>query len=132
MTFPLTPTIPQGATCAITAMDIRIDGQLVDMTGWTIHAVLRRDHVGGAIVATWRNLPGAGEGLAEVAPADLAVDPMAVGQKWVYLRITPDMSSAWTFFRGVVHAEATEPSGNPPRKVRIIDEPVYLDPEAVT
>lgn len=126
-------TIPivQGTTTAITAGNIRIDGALIDPTGWTIHAVLRRDHVEGLLVATWRNIPGPGEGLAEVAPADLNIDPSAVGQKWVYLRITPEMSSAWTLSRGVCHAEITEPSGSPPRKARIIDRPVYLDREAV-
>jgi hypothetical protein len=124
-------TIPQGTTCAITGRDIRIDGQSVDITGWTIHAVLRRNHTYGPIIATWRNAPGVGEGLAEVAAADLGIDPTAdPSEKWLYLRILPAMSRAWVMARGVVHAEAAEPSGNQ-RVARIIDELVRLDPEAV-
>lgn len=127
----MTLIIVQGTTCAIAAMDIRLDGVPIDLTGWTIHAVVRRDHVEGQLVATWRSTPGVGEGLAEVAPADLAIDPTAIGQKWLYLRITPAMSSPWTWSRGVVQAEATEPSGSPPRTARVINRAVYLDREAV-
>lgn len=115
----MTQTIVQGVTTSIEASNVRIDGVLTNMTGWTVHAVLRRDHVGGAVVAEWHTTPTGSQGQA------------TVGNGVAELLITPAMSTAWTWSRGVVHAEATEPTGSPPRKARIIDDDVYLDPEAV-
>lgn len=110
-------TIVQGTDMEITASDIRIDGELVDLTGWTVHAVLRRDHVEGAVVAEWHTSPSGSQGQA------------TVGNGTAALKITAAMSSAWTWSRGVVQAEATEPG--PGRRKRIIDRPVCLDREAV-
>ncbi|MGH4009404.1 MAG: hypothetical protein ACRDTH_14845 [Pseudonocardiaceae bacterium] len=115
----MTQTIKQGTTTGIKASDLRIDGVLTDMTGWSIHAVLRRDHVAGAIVAEWHTTPTGSQGQA------------VAGNGTAELKITPAMSSPWTWSRGVVHAEATEPGVNG-RVARIIDEDVYLDREAVT
>lgn len=113
----MTQTIKQGTTTSIKASDVRIDGVLTDMTGWTVYAVLRRDHVGGAVVTQWHTSPTGSQGQA------------VAGNGTAELKITAAMSSVWTWSRGVVHAEATEP-GVGGRVARIIDEPVYLDPEA--
>lgn len=116
MSTPL--TIKQGEDCEITASDIRIDGVLTDLTDWTVHAMLRRDHAEGAVIAEWHTSPNGSQGQA------------TVGNGTAALKITPAMSSGWAFSRGVVQAEATEPG--PGRRKRIIDRPVYLDREAVT
>lgn len=111
-------TIVQGTDMEIRATGVSIDGVLTDLTGWTVHAVLRRDHVEGAVVAEWHTSPSSSQGQA------------TVGNGVAALKITPAMSIPWTWSRGVVHAEATE-TVSPFRVVRIIDRPVYLDREAV-
>jgi len=110
--------IEQGTDQPIVATDVRIDGQLVDMTGWSVRAVIRQGSTDGPVVAEWSSDPTGSQGQA------------TAGNGTVSLEITPDMSSAWTWRYGVVQAEATEP-GQGGRKARVIKKTVYLDPEAV-
>jgi len=112
-------TITQGATRQIVASNI-VDGngQPLDVTGWGVHAVIRRRDITGPIVAEWSTTPTGTQGTASVGGTTLT------------LIITPAMSAAWAWAAGVLQAEITEPITG--RVERIIDTPVSLNPEAVT
>jgi hypothetical protein len=102
--------LKQGATRTITITELRdANGGYLNPTGWTIHGVARAG-IWGPVVATWRNTPAAGEGLAQVVAADLSIDPTAnPAEKWLYLHVTPAMSDAWTWRDAVLDVEITEP-----------------------
>lgn len=104
--------IPQNTTCAIHASDVRIDGDLVDLTGWSIRAELR-EQPSSALLAEWSNVPTAGQGAATSGDGELD------------LLITPDLSSAWAWLHAVVQCYATEP-GPDGRTIRPIDSVIYL------
>lgn len=112
--------IAQGTTRTIQAAAI-VDaaGAALDVTGWSVRAVIRQDTVRGAVVAEWvSGTPSGSQGQATASGSTVS------------LAITPSMSSAWTWSRGVLQAEITEPGGA--RVERIIDRPVILSAEAVT
>jgi hypothetical protein len=112
--------ITQGATRPILISDITdADNNPLDVTGWTVRAILRRKTVTGPVIAEWRTIPTGSQGTAT-----------AIGRE-VTLAITPEMSAGWDLTYGILHAEITEPSPGE-RVERILDEFVYLDPEAVT
>ena len=113
-------TITQGTTRAITATNIvDANGAPLDVTGWTVHAVIRRRDTSGPVVAEWvSGTPTGTQGQATAAGTT------------VTLTITPAMSAAWAWASGVLQAEITEPITG--RVERIIDTPVSLSPEAVT
>ncbi|MGH3882113.1 MAG: hypothetical protein ACRDRC_01755 [Pseudonocardiaceae bacterium] len=115
----MTLTITQGTTRTVTAADI-VDaaGAPLVVTGWSVRAVIRRGAVAGPVVADWSTTPTGSQGQA------------AATGSTVTLSITPAMSAAWTWTMGRLHCEITEPGPNG-RVERIIDEHVYLDPEAV-
>jgi hypothetical protein len=115
-----TLTIPQGTTRQITATNIiGSDGSPLDITGWSVHAVIRAPGIGSPIVGEWSTTSATGIGVASVSGNTMT------------LLITADMSAAWDWSRGVLQAELTEP-GPGGRTERIIDQPVRLSPEAVT
>lgn len=126
----MTLTLTQGATETITAKNL-LDaaGTPLDPTGWGIHAVIRQYGTEGPVVATWRDDPGEGEGFAEVVDSTDPDD--AEGTKWVVLHVAPAVSAGWSWSFGVCQCEITEPDGDE-RVARIIDDTVYLNPEAVT
>lgn len=97
------------------------DGDPLDVTGWAVAAALVETDEAGQrcdVVAEWSTTPTGDQGQAT-----------AVGST-VTLTITPAMSSAWTWRRGVLQAEITEPAPSS-RTGRVIDEVCYLDPETV-
>jgi hypothetical protein len=111
MTITPNLLIEQGTTRIIAVKQLRdARHQIVDPSGWGIHAVARADNVRGPVVGVWRDTPGTGEGLAEVVAADILIDPTAdPTEKWVYLYITPAMSDAWQFVTAELHIEIQEP-----------------------
>ncbi len=119
MTLPAL-TIPQGTTRIITVNNI-IDGigAPLSVSGWSVHAVIRAPGIGSPIVGDWSTTPTGTQGTA------------AAFGTTITLLITPTMSAAWTWSRGVLQAELTEPGPNG-RTERIIDQAVHLTPETVT
>lgn len=115
----MTLVIPQGATCTVSATGV-VDGNgaPLTLTNWTVHAVIREASVLGAVVAEWSTTPTGSQGQATIS-----------GSR-VDLAITPAMSAAWTWTRGVLQCEITEPV-SPNRVARIMDETVRLSFEAV-
>lgn len=118
MTTTTQLTIPQGTTRTIKASNIKDGaGAALDVTGWSVRAVIRQAGVTGPVVADWSTSPSGPQAQATASGTE------------VTLAITPAMSAAWTWSTGVLQAELTEPG--PGRVERIIDVLVYLDPEAV-
>lgn len=113
-------TILQGTTRSITASAIvGADGAPLDVTGWAVLARLRQNSVTGPVVAEWSTTPTGPQGTATASGSAVTIV------------ITPAMSAAWNWRRGVLHAEITEPGVNG-RVERIIDVIVHLDREVVT
>lgn len=102
--------IKQGTTRTVTVKGLRdADGNLLDPTGWDLHAVARPG-LWAAPVAVWRDNPGAGEMLAVVVDADPELDPAVLpGEKWIDLQIDPADSDPWTWGTAVLDVEITEP-----------------------
>lgn len=113
-------TITQGADRTIRVSDITdAAGAPLDVTGWAVHATLRNSTVSGPVIAEWHTTPTGDQ-----------LDATATGTE-VTLAIPADVSAAWVWARGVIHAEIKEP-GVDGRTERILDEIAYLDREAVT
>jgi hypothetical protein len=102
--------IKQGTTRTVTITHIRdTTGNLLDPTGWGIHAVARPGYWADP-VAVWKNNPGTGELLAEVVDANPLTDPTVVtGEKWIELHIDPTVSDGWTWMDAKLDAEIHEP-----------------------
>jgi hypothetical protein len=92
---------------------------LFDPTGWAIRGVAKRGTVDGDVVAEWvSGTPSGTQGLAEVIPADLTVDPTAdPSELWVQLNISAAMSDAWNFHHAPLDVEVTEPTGDQRQEV---------------
>lgn len=105
--------IKQGTTRTIIVKKLRdAAGDMLDPTGWSVHAVARRG-IWGAVAAEWvSGSPAPDQGQAEIAPADSDIDPVAsaAGEKWIYLYITPEWSDSWTWRSAVLDIEVHEPS----------------------
>lgn len=105
--------IKQGTSRTIVVSKLRdARKELLDPTGWDIHAVARRG-IWGPVVAEWvSGSPTAGQGLAEVVDADPQIDPtVQAGEKWIYLHIEPDRSDTWTWRHAALDIEIHEPGG---------------------
>lgn len=102
--------IKQGTTRLITITGLRdAHGTILDPTGWAIYAVARPG-IWAAEVAVWRDVPGSGEYLAEVADADPLIDPTVImGEKWIQLHIDPAVSDTWTWRVADLDIEIKEP-----------------------
>lgn len=119
--------LTQGVTEEIYAKSLTdATGLPLDPTGWTIHAAVCQYGPAGPVVATWRNSPGAGEGLAEVVNAT-----DSSGTKWIVLHCTPALSDSWSWSRGLLQCVITAPSGSPPPEARVIDDDVVVNPQCV-
>lgn len=104
--------IKQGTSRTIVVSKIRDAAeQILDPTGWEIHAVARSG-MWGPIVAEWvSGSPGEDQGLAEVVDADPDIDPtVATGEKWIYLHIAPAWSDTWTWRHAELDIEVHEPA----------------------
>jgi hypothetical protein len=104
--------IKQGTTRIVTIKGLRdADGDLLDPTGWGIHAVARPG-VWAQPVAVWRNQPIGAELQAEVVDADPEETGVQPGEKWINLEIAPDDSDAWRWSTVVLDVEINEPNTN--------------------
>lgn len=112
--------IPQGTTRLITVTNI-VDsaGAPLSVSGWAVHATIRAPGIGSAVVGEWSTTPTGTQGTATTTGSTITI------------LIPAAMSTAWTWSRGVLQAELTEPGING-RTERIIDQPVRLTPEVVT
>lgn len=117
----LTLTIRQGEDCTIVVGDIADDDdQPVDVTGWSIHAMARPSALSSQLWQEWATSPTGTQATAQVVDGEIELDvPRALSTAWT-----------WTGVTGVLHVEATEPSGGQ-RRARVGECRVYLDPEAV-
>lgn len=95
---PPTLVIDQGTSRTVVVSDV-VDGNgdPLDLTGWTVHAVARAPSVHGTVVGVWRTTPGVGEGTATISGNSISLD------------VPPDISDAWTFATAVLHIEVQEP-----------------------
>lgn len=110
--------IAQGTTRTIRADNITdANGTPLDVTGWAVHAVARRNAVWGTVLSEWSTTPTGAQGTATSTGST------------VTLQITPALSTAWNCRRVVIQAEITNPAG---WVERIIDETYDVAREAVT
>lgn len=111
-----THVLAQGTTRTIDVTGIvDANNQPLDVTGWAVRAVARRNTVSGEVVAAWASgTPAAGEGQATTDAAG------------VHLTVTPAMSDAWGFDVAILHCEITEPV-SPFREERIADVTITND-----
>jgi hypothetical protein len=105
--------IKQGTTRIVTIKGLRdADGDLLDPTSWSIHAVARPG-LWAAEAVVWRDNPAEGELQARVVDADPTLDPsVQAGEKWIDLDIAPDDSAGWTWSVAILDVEITEPVTN--------------------
>lgn len=101
--------IKQGATRTVTVKGLRdAEDQVLDPTGWSIHAVARPG-LWAAPIGVWRDQPTGDELQAEVVDADPTETGVLPGEKWIDLHIDAAVSDTWHWSVANLDVEITEP-----------------------
>lgn len=120
MTRP-TITVTQGTTRTIVISGIvDANGAPLDVSGWAVVAQIRRGtDTGSPLLAEW----------VSGTPTGTQGQATATGST-IQLAVPYAMSTAWTFRRGLLQCEITEPGPNG-RRERIADTAITVDREVV-
>ena len=102
-------TIPQGTSWGV-AWPITEDGEPAEIDSWTVKAQVRETVTSTAVLYEW----------SSDAETALTADSRVV------LLVAPNVSTAWTWRRGVYDVELTSPDG---AVYRISEGVIYVSPE---
>lgn len=104
--------IKQGTDRTVTVKGLRDgNGDVLDPTGWSIHAVARPG-IWAAPIGVWRDQPTGDELLAQVIDADPTETGVLPGEKWIDLHIDAAVSDTWSWSVAVLDVEIIEPNTN--------------------